>query len=131
MQVRFFFSFVIKVQDQLFICTVCPMGCHITVTGEGDRVDSITGYTCKRGEEYGKQEFAHPVRILTSTVKLEGADQPLLPVRSEKPVPKELLADCMKVLKAVDVKAPVKRYDVIVENICGCGVNIVASDSVG
>lgn len=83
------------------------------------RVDSITGYTCKRGEEYGKQEFAHPVRILTSTVKLEGADQPLLPVRSEKPVPKELLADCMKVLKAVDVKAPVKRYDVIVENICG------------
>ena len=72
-----------------------------------------------------------PVRILTSTVKLEGADQPLLPVRSEKPVPKELLADCMKVLKAVDVKAPVKRYDVIVENICGCGVNIVASDSVG
>lgn len=62
---------------------------------------------------------------------ISDADQPLLPVRSEKPVPKELLADCMKVLKAVDVKAPVKRYDVIVENICGCGVNIVASDSVG
>ena len=117
--------------EKEIICTVCPMGCHITVTGEGDRVDSITGYTCKRGEEYGKQEFAHPVRILTSTVKLEGADQPLLPVRSEKPVPRELLADCIKVLKAVDVKAPVKRYDVIVENICGCGVNIVASDSVG
>lgn len=70
--------------EKEIICTVCPMGCHITVTGEGDRVDSITGYTCKRGEEYGKQEFAHPVRILTSTVKLEGADQPLLPVRSEK-----------------------------------------------
>ena len=58
--------------EKEIICTVCPMGCHITVTGEGDRVDSITGYTCKRGEEYGKQEFAHPVRILTSTVKLEG-----------------------------------------------------------
>ena len=52
--------------EKEIICTVCPMGCHITVTGEGDRVDSITGYTCKRGEEYGKQEFAHPVRILTS-----------------------------------------------------------------
>ena len=42
--------------EKEIICTVCPMGCHITVTGEGDRVDSITGYTCKRGEEYGKQE---------------------------------------------------------------------------
>lgn len=49
--------------EKEIICTVCPMGCHITVTGEGDRVDSITGYTCKRGEEYGKQEFAHPVRL--------------------------------------------------------------------
>lgn len=116
--------------EKEIICTVCPMGCHITVTGEGDRIDSISGYTCKRGEAYGRQEFAHPVRILTSTVKLEGADQPLLPVRSEKPVPKELLFTCMDILKKTVVKAPVKRYDVIVKDIAGCGVDIVASDTV-
>lgn len=116
--------------EKEIICTVCPMGCHMTVCGEGDRVDSITGYTCKRGEQYGRQEFAHPVRILTSTVKLEGAAQPLLPVRSEAPVPKELLMDCMKVLKETKVTAPVRRYDIVVENICGCGINIVATDTV-
>lgn len=44
------------------ICTVCPMGCHILVEGEGEQVTSITGYTCRRGEEYGRQEFSHPVQ---------------------------------------------------------------------
>ncbi len=112
------------------ICTVCPLGCHIQVTGEGDRIDSITGHTCKRGEVYGTQEFSHPVRLLTSTVKMEGCSQPLLPVRSETPIPQGLLFDCMEVLKKVVINAPVTRYDVIVENICGCGVNIIASDTV-
>lgn len=111
------------------ICTVCPLGCHITAEGEGTRIDSISGYTCKRGEEYGRQEFSHPVRILTSTVKLAGGDQPLLPVRSNEPVPRELLFACMEVLKKTEVKAPVKCYDVIVHNICGSGVDIVATDT--
>lgn len=112
------------------ICTICPLGCHITVTGEGDVIESIEGYTCKRGEKYGRQEFARPVRILTSTVKLTGGAQPLLPVRSDKPVSRELLFSCMDVLKEAKVSVPVKRYDVVVENICGSGVNIVASDTV-
>ena len=63
------------------ICTVCPMGCHILVEGEGDQVTSITGYTCRRGEEYGRQEFSHPVRILTTTVKTDSKVHPLLPIR--------------------------------------------------
>lgn len=112
------------------ICTICPLGCHITVTGEGDGIETIEGFTCKRGEEYGRQEFAHPVRILTSTVKLTGGVQPLLPVRSERPVPRELLFSCMDVIRETEVRVPVRRYDVVVENICGCGINIVASDTV-
>lgn len=112
------------------ICTICPLGCHITVTGEGDRIETIEGFTCKRGEEYGRQEFAHPVRILTSTVKLTGGVQPLLPVRSERPVPRELLFSCMDVIRETEVRVPVRRYDVVVENICGSGINIVASDTV-
>ena len=112
------------------ICTVCPMGCRITVEGEVEEIRSVEGYGCKRGLAYASSEFAHPVRILTSTVKIAGAAQPLLPVRSEKPVPAELLFNCMEVLREIEVSAPVARYDIIVENICGCGVNIVASDTV-
>ena len=109
------------------ICTVCPRGCHIQVEGEGDKILSVEGQGCKRGLEYASAEFAHPVRILTTTVKLAGVQNDLLPVRSNKPLPKEKLFECMEVIRATEVSAPVKRYDVIISNICGCGVDIVAT----
>lgn len=113
------------------ICTVCPRGCHIMVEGEGDTVLSVEGYSCKRGLEYASAEFAHPVRILTTTVKLAGVQSDLLPVRSTAPIPKEKIFDCMQVIRAVEAALPVKRYDVIVKDICGTGVDIVATKSLG
>ena len=78
------------------------------------------------GEEYGTREFLHPVRILTSTVKVDGEDR-LVPVRSDRPIPKELLMDCMAVIRRTVVKAPVSTYDIIIPDVCGCGANIVAT----
>ena len=112
------------------ICTVCPRGCRIQVEGQGDTIISVEGHSCKRGLEYGSAEFAHPVRILTTTVKLEGVQNDLLPVRSSKPLPKEKLFDCMDIIRATTVKVPVARYDVIIPNICDCGVDIVATKTV-
>ena len=112
------------------ICTVCPRGCHIQVEGEGEQILSVEGQGCKRGLEYASAEFAHPVRILTTTVKLAGQNSDLLPVRSSKPLPKEKLFECMDVIRATVVNLPVSRYDVIIQDICGCGVDIVATKSV-
>ena len=109
------------------ICTVCPRGCTITVEGEGEKILSVSGFQCKRGEEYASREFVNPVRILTTTVRIEGGKEPLLPVRSDAPLPKGSLMDCMKAIRSVTVKAPVKRYDVILPDVCGTGVNIVAT----
>lgn len=109
------------------ICTVCPMGCRIQVEGECETITSIEGYSCNRGLEYGKTEFAHPVRILTSTVKTNSKKNPLLPVRSAKPVPKELMFDCMKEIRKVEVTRAVKCYDVIIADICNTGIDIVAT----
>ena len=111
------------------ICTVCPRGCHIQVEGEGEKILSVEGQGCKRGLEYASAEFAHPVRILTTTVKLDGQND-LLPVRSSKPLPKEKLFDAMEIIRATAVKAPVTRYVVVIKDICGCGVDIVATKSV-
>ena len=109
------------------ICTVCPRGCHITVEGEGDTVNSVNGYACKRGLTYASAEFAHPVRILTTTVKIAGMTSDLLPVRSCAPLPKEKIFDCMQVIRAVQVKMPVKCHDVIIADICGTGMDIVST----
>ena len=113
------------------ICTVCPRGCHVMVEGEGEQILNVEGYSCKRGLEYATAEFAHPVRILTTTVKMNGTGNDLLPVRSNKPVPREKLMACMDVIRGIEVQLPVKRYDVIVADICGTGADIVATKTVG
>lgn len=113
--------------EKLIICTVCPRGCHMTVKGEGARVDSVENYSCPRGLEYAKTEFVAPVRILTTLVKIDGKDNELLPVRSNKPLLQSKLFECMDVIKKTSVKAPIKRYDVIIADICGTGVDIVAT----
>ena len=112
------------------ICTVCPRGCHILVEGEGKDIVSVEGYSCKRGLEYASAEYAHPVRILTTTVKMEGVTGDLLPVRSTKPIPKEKIFDCMQVIRGAQVKLPVNRYDVVIADICGTGVDMVATKTV-
>ncbi len=113
------------------ICTVCPRGCRVTVEGEGDKILSVEGHTCKRGLEFSSAEFSHPVRILTTTVKIADATYDLLPVRSSEPLPKEKLFDCMEVIRNTQVSLPVARYDVIIADICGTGVDIVATKAVG
>ena len=112
------------------ICTVCPRGCHIQVNGENDKVISMDGYGCKRGISYAEAEFTAPVRILTTIVKIAGKDNDLCPVRSNKPLPKDKIFNAMEIIKQVSVQAPVKRYDVIVENILDTGVDIVATKDI-
>ena len=112
------------------ICTVCPMGCHVTVDGEGEQIASVNGHTCKRGEQYATAEFAHPVRILTTAIKTDNPKIPVVAVRSEKPVPKEKMMDCMEVIRGCRVKAPVHTYDVLIENVCDTGINIISTSFV-
>ena len=108
-------------------CIGCPLGCAITVTMDGGNVVSITGNTCKRGSDYAAKEVTHPTRIVTSTVCVRGGSIPMVSVKTAQDIPKEKIFDVMKELNRVVVKAPVHREDVIVSNICGTGVDLVAT----
>ena len=109
-------------------CVACPMGCQLTASIDNGVVVSVTGNTCPRGAKYAETECTHPVRPLTTTVKVEGGKHPVVPVKSADAIPKEKMFDCMNVLNEVQVKAPVKIGDVIVENICDTGINIIATN---
>ena len=109
-------------------CVACPMGCQLTASIDNGVVVSVTGNTCPRGKQYAQTECTHPVRPLTTTVKVEGGKHPVVPVKSADPVPKEKMFECMAALNEVTVKAPVKIGDVIVDDICGTGVKIVATN---
>lgn len=112
-----------------YVCIVCPMSCSIELTDDNG-VLTVSGNTCKRGEEYAKNEYTTPKRMITTTVGLRGSRLRCLPVISSEAVPKSLLRDCMKLLYATVADVPVKQGDVIVSNILGTGVDIVAARSI-
>ena len=112
------------------ICIGCPLGCPLTVEMEGNEVKSVAGNTCPRGDAYAKKELTNPTRIVTSTVRVAGGKLAMVSVKTESDIPKGKIFDCVKALKEVEVTAPVKIGDVIVENVAGTGVNIIATKNV-
>lgn len=103
------------------------MGCPLVVELEGSDVVSVKGQTCKRGEVYARKEVTNPTRIVTSTVKVEGGKVDMVSVKTRDDIPKGKIFECVKALKGVTVKAPVHIGDVIVADVAGTGVDIVAT----
>lgn len=114
---------------KIIICVRCPVGCQIQVEEKNSTLH-ITGNECKIGEEYARQEVYDPRRILTTTVFVNGGTHPLLPVRSKQGIPKHLLREGVIMLSRISVDAPVKCGEVVYKNICGTGVDIIASRDV-
>ncbi len=108
-----------------FLCIRCPKGCRLRVVVDGDYI-AVTGYECLEGKKYGEEEVRNPKRMVTSTVRILGAKYPRLPVRTAEPVPKDRILDVIAALRGVVVRAPVRRGQVIVENVAGTGVDVIA-----
>lgn len=112
-------------------CIGCPMGCAVTVEiDETGQIAGVTGHTCKRGEDYARKEVTDPTRIVTSTVKVEGGTAEMVSVKTKTDIPKGKISACVDGLKGICVKAPVHIGDVIVSDIAGTGVDIVATKEV-
>lgn len=107
------------------ICIGCPRGCHLKVDEENGY--KVTGNSCPVGAEYGASELRHPVRTLTTTVRIDGAIHSMLPVKTDRPIPKDRQFEVMELLENVTVHAPVSRGDVIVANVLDTGSNIIAT----
>lgn len=108
------------------ICVVCPKGCTLKVIHQGGKMLSVDG-GCKRGEKYAASELQDPRRMVASTVKVKNGLYPLVPVYTEKAFPKHLIPQLVKELRKVEVPAPVKIRQIVLENAHGTGINIVAS----
>lgn len=109
------------------ICIGCPKGCAVTVTHEGTTIQNIEGFGCENGRTYARNEFTAPVRIFTSTVRVEGGSSALVPVKTAGSVPKNMLMECAKESCRITAEAPIHVGDVIREDFCGTGVALVAT----
>ena len=113
-------------------CINCPLGCQLTVEIEDGEVVRVSGNTCKRGEVYGRKEVTNPTRIVTSSVRVYGAQSgaTTLSVKTKTDVPKRKIFEVVGCLKGVAVPAPVHTGDVILRDVAGTGVDIVATKTV-
>ncbi len=115
---------------QELICIGCPMGCSLKVNISDDKELTVTGNTCPRGEDYARKELTDPRRIVTSSVRVTGGHLPAVSVKTASDIPKGKIGDCIKALKTVTVEAPVKIGQVILEDVAGTGVDIVATKNI-
>ncbi|MBR6106387.1 MAG: DUF1667 domain-containing protein [Oscillospiraceae bacterium] len=115
--------------EKELICVNCPMGCRLTAVIENDTVVSVSGNRCPKGKAYAETECIRPERILTTTVRIMGGIHRVLPVISERELPLDRIFEAMEVLRTVQVQAPVAVGDVVVPDILGTGVSIVAARS--
>ena len=107
-------------------CINCPMGCQLDVETRADGTLKVTGNACLRGETYAKQEVTAPVRMVTGLVRVAGTRRPL-PVKTRTAIPKGKIAEVTNLLANTTVLPPKKIGDLVIENACGTGVDVVAT----
>lgn len=110
-------------------CIICPNSCELNATSSDGEV-KVIGARCKKGVEYGKEEFVSPKRLFTSTISVGEGSIPLIPVRTELPIPKALMFKAMEEIKKMNLKAPIFCGDVLISNFMGLGIKLIATGDV-
>lgn len=134
---------------QEMICITCPMGCHLSIEKISDEELSVTGNKCQRGAQYAREELLSPKRVVTATCRLKqpsgqagaglktaapavpAAEGSLykprrVPVRTAKAFPKERIPELLALLYQHEVSLPVERGQVILPDVLGTGIDVIA-----
>lgn len=106
-------------------CICCPKGCLVTLDTENPE-ETAKGFSCPQGKEYAIGELTHPMRTISSTVEIKGGLHPRIPVKTNGNIPKEKIFEVMDEINKISVESPVKYGDILLEDVLGTGVNIVA-----
>jgi len=114
-------------EEKQITCIVCPLGCTVNVTAPGGVIQGVSGHECKRGEKYARDEFTWPLRVVFTTVAVENAILPVVPVRSNRPLPRELVMEAMQEIRKQTLKAPLEAGHVVIRNILATGADIVTT----
>ncbi len=110
-----------------YLCVGCPLGCRLEVEAEGDDIIEVRGNACKRGVEFAHQEHIDPRRFIATTVAIDGAPWPRLPVATAQALPKDRVIDVCRALHQLRLEAPVAIGEVVMADALGTGVDVVAT----
>ncbi len=111
-------------------CILCPNGCEITVHEKNRMVTAVSGAKCKRGEAYARQEVSDPKRNIASSIKVTNGELPLVSCRLSDVIPKTKIFVVMNEIKQTTVNSPVQIGQVLIKNVSGLGVNVIATKNI-
>ncbi len=111
-------------------CIGCPLGCNVTVKTEGERIISVSGNTCPRGESYARKEVTDPTRIVTTTMRVKGGARSRVACKTASDIPKGKIFEVMREIASAQAEAPVRLGDVLIVNVADTGVDVTATSSV-
>lgn len=110
------------------VCIICPKGCVLSVQMDSDtQALVVKGHACPKGISYGVGEYHQPLRMLTTTLKTNSKDHPRVPVKTSETIPKTLLFEAMEVLNHITVALPVRMGDIIMKDLWGLKIDVVAT----
>lgn len=107
-------------------CVQCPMGCALEVAVLDGRATAVAGNACPRGAAYGVAEVERPVRVVTSLARVAGVSRPVS-VRTAGAVPREKVPEVLRAIHALVLEPPVAAGQVLVRDVAGTGVDVVAT----
>ena len=113
--------------NKTLTCIICPRGCTLTAEGEANKL-KISGNACPKGEQYAIDELTHPMRTVTSTIRIANRENCMVSVKTAQPIPKENIFDVMKLIREARADAPVSIGDVLLNNVFG--TDIIATKTV-
>ncbi len=108
-------------------CIECPEGCALEISARNGKITEVKGGKCPKGETYAVSEVENPLRILTSTVLARGLSLILVPVRTNKPIPKSRMFDAVKETRKIRLDKPVSCGAIIIKNFLELGVDLIAT----
>ena len=102
-------------------CIICPRGCGLLVEETKDGL-KVSGNLCPRGEKYAIEEYTHPVRTVTSFLRVNNRENTMVSVKTSNPIPKEKMFEAMEKIRKTTVSAPIKIGDVLIPDVFGSDV---------
>ena len=98
-------------------CIICPRGCQLSVTLED--APKVSGNSCTRGEAYAIAEITHPMRTLTTTIRVRYEDGSIgrISVKTKDEIPKEDIFKYANKIHHTILTAPVHVGDEVLPGI--------------
>lgn len=118
-----------SVLDRL-TCVLCPVGCELEVRRDGSTEVEVIGNQCDKGIPFAVEEVLRPRRNLATSIPVRGTASKMVSVRLSGPVPREMIFPILAEIARLRPEAPVSRGQVLIADVLGTGVDVIATRTV-